>query len=83
MLGPLGAIMGMLGGGGMFGGFGMDPMGMMGGPQGSNFSHRVDHFSFGSPTSGILYPLDGEIMIQEKKDTQFRGRHTSNRMNTG
>ena len=58
-------------GGGMLGGFGMDPMAMMGGPQGSNFSHRVDHFSFGSPTSGILYPLDGEIMIQEKKDTQF------------
>ena len=62
--------MGMFGGG-MLGGFGMDPMAMMGGPQGSNFSHRVDHFSFGSPTSGILYPLDGEIMIQEKKDTQF------------
>jgi len=68
-LGPLGAIMGM---------FGMGPMGMgipgmegFGAPPGTNFSHRIDHFSFGSPTSGLLYPLDGEIEIQHEKDRQY------------
>ncbi|XP_041368736.1 endoplasmic reticulum-Golgi intermediate compartment protein 2-like [Gigantopelta aegis] len=25
-----------------------------------NFSHRIDHFSFGTPVSGAVYPLDGE-----------------------
>ncbi|KAK3799895.1 hypothetical protein RRG08_044656 [Elysia crispata] len=24
-----------------------------------NFSHRIDHFSFGEPLSGLIYPLDG------------------------
>lgn len=34
----------------------------------ANFSHRVDHFSFGSPSSGLVYPLDGDIEIQKKDD---------------
>lgn len=24
-----------------------------------NFSHRIDHLSFGDQVSGIIYPLDG------------------------
>uniref|UniRef100_A0A2C9L3M1 Endoplasmic reticulum vesicle transporter C-terminal domain-containing protein n=1 Tax=Biomphalaria glabrata TaxID=6526 RepID=A0A2C9L3M1_BIOGL len=24
-----------------------------------NFSHRIDHFSFGNPVNGIIFPLDG------------------------
>ncbi|XP_071955423.1 endoplasmic reticulum-Golgi intermediate compartment protein 2-like [Antedon mediterranea] len=27
----------------------------------TNFSHRIDHFSFGVPTPGIINPLDGEM----------------------
>ncbi|XP_046379689.2 endoplasmic reticulum-Golgi intermediate compartment protein 2-like isoform X2 [Haliotis cracherodii] len=26
-----------------------------------NFSHRIDHLSFGEPVSGVIYPLDGEL----------------------
>merc|ERR1712126_626188 len=36
-----------------------------------NFSHRIDHFSFGSPTSGLLYPLDGDVVIQSEENEQF------------
>lgn len=64
-LGPLSAIMGL------FGAMGGGPMGMFGGQAESNFSHRIDHFSFGSPTSGLLYPLDGEVEVQSIKDVQF------------
>lgn len=28
-----------------------------------NFSHRIDHFSFGSPVNGIIFPLDGSEML--------------------
>ena len=28
-----------------------------------NFSHRIDHFSFGDPVSGIIYPLDGTLAV--------------------
>merc|ERR1719394_613707 len=27
-----------------------------------NFTHRIDHFSFGDPTAGVIYPLDGSEM---------------------
>ncbi|XP_067654341.1 endoplasmic reticulum-Golgi intermediate compartment protein 2-like [Haliotis asinina] len=26
-----------------------------------NFSHRIDHLSFGEPVTGVIYPLDGEL----------------------
>ena len=45
------------------GGLGNVRMDFFGGPR-ANFSHRIDHFSFGEPTSGLLYPLDGEL-VQE------------------
>ncbi|XP_059146303.1 endoplasmic reticulum-Golgi intermediate compartment protein 2-like [Physella acuta] len=32
---------------------------MMMDTQDYNFSHRIDHFSFGSPVNGIIFPLDG------------------------
>ena len=35
------------------------------------FSHRIDHFSFGDPTSGLLYPLDGDLVLQDRSNTQF------------
>lgn len=28
-----------------------------------NFSHRIDHFSFGTPVPGIVNPLDGDLKI--------------------
>ena len=28
-----------------------------------NFSHRIDHFSFGDNVKGIINPLDGEEQI--------------------
>jgi len=28
-----------------------------------NFSHRIMHFSYGSPTSGVVNPLDGEEKV--------------------
>merc|ERR1711990_362590 len=37
----------------------------------SNFSHRINHFSFGEPSSGLLYPLDGEKVIQTQQNEQF------------
>jgi len=37
----------------------------------TNFSHRIDHFSFGEPSSGLLYPLDGEKVIQDSTNEQF------------
>lgn len=30
-----------------------------------NFSHRIDHFSFGDPVTGVVYPLDGSLMITD------------------
>ena len=32
---------------------------------------RIDHFSFGEPTSGLLYPLDGEKLIQTSEAEEF------------
>lgn len=38
----------------------------------TNQSHfRIDHFSFGEPTSGLLYPLDGEKLIQTSEAEEF------------
>lgn len=28
-----------------------------------NFSHRIDHFSFGDEAGGIIYPLDGSEIV--------------------
>lgn len=28
-----------------------------------NFSHRIDHFSFGDPVTGVVYPLDGTLAV--------------------
>lgn len=41
------------------------------GMENQNFSHRIDHFSFGDPTSGLLYPLDGDLVLQDLSNTQF------------
>lgn len=30
-----------------------------------NFSHRIDHFSFGDPVTGVVYPLDGTLYITD------------------
>lgn len=30
-----------------------------------NFSHRIDHFSFGDPVSGVVYPLDGTLFVTD------------------
>lgn len=29
----------------------------------TNFSHRINEFSFGIPTKGIIYPLEGEFHV--------------------
>jgi len=31
------------------------------GSEATNFSHRINEFSFGVPTKGIIYPLEGEL----------------------
>lgn len=31
------------------------------GSEATNFSHRINQFSFGIPTKGIIYPLEGEL----------------------
>jgi hypothetical protein len=28
-----------------------------------NFSHRIDHLSFGLPTPGLIQPLNGDLKI--------------------
>ena len=35
-----------------------------------NFSHRIDHFSFGTPVSGAVYPLDSEEHVTNESKTQ-------------
>jgi hypothetical protein len=30
-----------------------------------NFSHRINHFSFGVPSIGIINPLDGDERVTE------------------
>ena len=30
-----------------------------------NFSHRIDHFSFGDPVTGVVYPLDGTLYVTD------------------
>lgn len=38
----------------------------------TNFSHRINQFSFGVPTKGIIYPLEGELHIaNESKKFRF------------
>lgn len=34
-----------------------------------NFSHRIDHFSFGESVKGIINPLDGEEQVSS--DSMF------------
>lgn len=36
---------------------------MMVGENDYNFSHRIDHFSYGEPVSGVINPLDGQELI--------------------
>lgn len=37
--------------------------GLLFGSSATNFSHRINQFSFGTPTKGIIYPLEGELHI--------------------
>lgn len=30
-----------------------------------NFSHRIDHFSFGDAVAGVIYPLDGTLSVTD------------------
>ncbi|XP_041472003.1 endoplasmic reticulum-Golgi intermediate compartment protein 2-like [Lytechinus variegatus] len=32
-------------------------------PSNYNFSHRIDHFSYGTPVPGIVNPLDGDLKV--------------------
>ncbi|XP_011667008.1 endoplasmic reticulum-Golgi intermediate compartment protein 2 [Strongylocentrotus purpuratus] len=32
-------------------------------PNNYNFSHRIDHFSYGTPVPGIVNPLDGDLKV--------------------
>ncbi|CAF5043791.1 unnamed protein product, partial [Rotaria sp. Silwood1] len=41
----------------------ISPMGV----QALNFSHRIDHLSFGLPTPGLIQPLNGDL-----KNSKFR-----------
>lgn len=38
---------------------------MMLNPSDYNFTHRIDHFSFGDVTAGIINPLDGEEQVTQ------------------
>jgi len=42
------------------------------GPGATNFSHRINQFSFGIPAKGILYPLEGEIHVTNESDISFK-----------
>ncbi|RUS73391.1 hypothetical protein EGW08_018851 [Elysia chlorotica] len=37
-----------------------------------NFSHRIDHFSFGEPLSGLIYPLDGSEITTSYNQHTFQ-----------
>ncbi|GFS01522.1 endoplasmic reticulum-Golgi intermediate compartment protein 2 [Elysia marginata] len=37
-----------------------------------NFSHRIDHFSFGEPLSGLIYPLDGSEITTSFNQHNFQ-----------
>ncbi|KAI0235203.1 Endoplasmic reticulum-Golgi intermediate compartment protein 2 [Lamellibrachia satsuma] len=37
-----------------------------------NFSHRIIHFSYGSPTSGVVNPLDGEEKVTTSNYHMFQ-----------
>ncbi|XP_069759285.1 endoplasmic reticulum-Golgi intermediate compartment protein 2-like [Narcine bancroftii] len=41
-------------------------------PEGYNFSHRINHFSFGMPGSGFVSPLDGSEKVTELKLYMFQ-----------
>lgn len=70
--GGMGGIPGLSGGLDAIMGMFMMPMMGMGAQiqdgKKANFSHRIDHFSFGDPSSGLVYGLDGDIQIQEKEN---------------
>lgn len=36
-----------------------------------NFSHRIDHFSFGEPVNGVINPLDGEENVTPDSKLSF------------
>ena len=36
-----------------------------------NFSHRIDHLSFGLPTPGLIQPLNGDLKIANTSRTLF------------
>jgi len=55
---------------GIFGGMGNVRMDFFGGPK-ANFTHRIDHFSFGEPSSGLVYPLDGDMIYQSGDSEEF------------
>ncbi|XP_002736170.1 endoplasmic reticulum-Golgi intermediate compartment protein 2-like [Saccoglossus kowalevskii] len=37
-----------------------------------NFSHRIDHFSFGVPTPGIVNPLDGDQRVTQENARMYQ-----------
>ncbi|XP_072128963.1 endoplasmic reticulum-Golgi intermediate compartment protein 2-like [Mobula birostris] len=37
-----------------------------------NFSHRINHFSFGMPSPGLIHPLDGSEKITDSRLYMFR-----------
>ncbi|KAL5006854.1 hypothetical protein ScPMuIL_015660 [Solemya velum] len=37
-----------------------------------NFSHRIDHFSFGEPVAGVISPLDSELLLTDKNYHMFQ-----------
>ncbi|XP_078077036.1 endoplasmic reticulum-Golgi intermediate compartment protein 2-like isoform X1 [Mustelus asterias] len=41
-------------------------------PQVYNFSHRIDHLSFGVPSPGLIHPLDGSEKITETNMYMFQ-----------
>jgi hypothetical protein len=36
-----------------------------------NFSHRIDHLSFGLPTPGLIQPLNGDLKIANSSKLPF------------
>jgi len=39
---------------------------------GLNFSHRIDHFSFGLPTPGLIQPLNGDLKLANTSSQIFQ-----------
>ncbi|KAL1457445.1 hypothetical protein WDU94_007677 [Cyamophila willieti] len=38
----------------------------------SNFSHRIDRFSFGDPSPGIIHPLESELKITDQEQMLYQ-----------